>query len=84
VRKKDKMKLSPLNIAQACLLVWYIDEWGKDQAIFPVWQISLFLILLLVIDLVFRFYVKELRRLWMSEIGFILMTGILVVLIKIM
>ena len=77
------MKLSPLNIAQACLLVWYIDEWGKDQALIPMWQLALFLVLLLLVDLVFRYYIKATRNLWMSEIGFILLTGILVVLLKI-
>ncbi|HLS95374.1 hypothetical protein BC792_101290 [Sphingobacterium allocomposti] len=76
------MKLTPLNIVLACFLTWVISEWGNEQLRLPWWGIGLFLMTLLFGDVVFRLFVKDIKKLWLAQIGFILMTGILLVLIK--
>lgn len=78
------MKLTPLNIVLACLVAWWIGEWANDEMAFSGWLFALFLVFVLLSDLVFRVLIKDLRKLWMGEIGFVLLTGILVILIKIL
>lgn len=78
------MKLTPLNIALAVVIAWFVTEWGNDQFEFAVWRFILFVVFLLVTDIVFRLLVKDMQKLWMGEIGFILVTGILAVLIRVM
>ncbi len=77
------MKLTPLNIVLACLIAWAIGEWVNGEMVFSGWLFVLFLVFVLLSDLVFRVLIKDLRKLWMGELGFILLTGILVVLIKV-
>ncbi|WDF68080.1 hypothetical protein PQ465_17500 [Sphingobacterium oryzagri] len=78
------MKLTPLNIVLACVLTWIVSEWGNDQLALAWWKIVLFLLILLAADLVFRLLVKDLKKLWINEIGFILISGILMVVLKIL
>ena len=77
------MKLTPLNIALACILVWRISEIGQEQdPIFSwVWLLALS-VFLIIIDILFRFWVKNLQRLWMLQISFLLLVGIITILIK--
>jgi len=75
------MKLTPLNIVLACFLAWAATEWGKDGQ--PAWWAVLLLaLLLLLVDLVFRMLLKGIKRLWLSELGFVLLAGILLLLIR--
>ena len=76
------MKLTPLNIVLACFLAWIVSEWGEDRLLMTWWSILLMVIVLIVSDLLFRMLLKEPRRLWIGEIGFILIAGILMVAIK--
>jgi len=70
-----------LNIVLACFLAWTVAEWGKDGQ--PVWWAALLLaVLLLLVDLVFRMLLKNLKRLWAVELGFVLLVGILLLLIR--
>ncbi|MBL1407878.1 hypothetical protein [Sphingobacterium faecale] len=78
------MKLTPLNIALACVLVWVISEWGSEQEQIMSWAWLLALtIFLALIDLGFRLFFKDLKRIWILQIGFILLVGILMVILKI-
>ena len=78
------MKLTPLNIVIACFLTWIVSEWGNDQLSLPWWKVILFLVIIVLADIVFRLFVKDLKKLWISEIGFILVSGILMVVLKIL
>ncbi|ERJ60714.1 hypothetical protein [Sphingobacterium paucimobilis] len=78
------MKLTPLNIALACVLVWVVSEWGSEQEQIMSWAWLLALtIFLALIDLGFRLFFKDLKRIWILQIGFILLVGILMVILKI-
>jgi len=75
------MKLTPLNIVLACFLAWAAAEWGKEGQ--PAWwSVLLLAVLLLLVDLVFRMLLKDLKRLWISELCFVLLAGFLLLLIR--
>ncbi|TJZ61222.1 hypothetical protein FAZ15_08455 [Sphingobacterium olei] len=78
------MKLTPLNITLACILVWFISEMNADtEMLFSWgWLITLIAVLLLV-DVFFRLVIKDLQRIWFLQIGFILVVGIVMVILKI-
>lgn len=77
------MRLTPLNIVLACVITWVISEWGSEQLLLPWWQVALFIGSLLFADILFRVFVKDIKKLWMLEIGFVLVSGILAVGLKI-
>lgn len=78
------MKLTPLNITLACVLVWVISELNLDTEMTFSWSwlIALCVILSLV-DLGFRMIFKDLKKLWFTQIAFILVVGMLMVLIRV-
>ncbi len=78
------MKLTPLNITLACVLVWVISELNLDTEMTFSWGwlIALCVILSLV-DLGFRMIFKDLKKLWFTQIAFILVVGMLMVLIRV-
>lgn len=77
------MKLTPLNITLACVLVWFISEWNLEGGQLFSWGwMLLFVVLLALLDLGFRLIFKDLKKLWIMQIGFILIVSILVVLLK--
>ena len=78
------MKLTPLNITLACVLVWRISEISaEDKPIFTwIWLLVLTIMLILV-DILFRVWIKDNRRLWMVQFAFLVVVGIITVLIKI-
>jgi hypothetical protein len=77
------MRLTPLNIVLACVITWIISEWGSEQLLLPWWQVTLFTGSLLFADILFRVFVKDIKKLWILEIGFVLVSGILAVGLKI-
>lgn len=79
------MKLTPLNITLACVLVWFISEWNLDGGqLFSLGWMALLVILLALLDLGFRLLFRDLKKLWLVQIGFIVVVSILVVLLKLM
>ncbi len=76
------MKITPINITLACVLTWIISEWSNGQLNFSWWFVILFILLLIGVDIVFRLFVKENKKLWIGEVSFILVTSILLLIIK--
>jgi len=78
------MKLTPLNITLACVLVWAISEFGAEDApMFSVGWLILLSIVLIVVDILFRLWVRQSQYLWMLQIGFLLVVAIVIIMIKI-
>lgn len=79
------MKLTPLNIVLACVLVWFLSEINLEgEQLFSWGWIIVFIVLLAALDLIFRLLFREVRRLWIMQIAFILVVSILMVLIRMM
>ncbi|MCC2599721.1 hypothetical protein [Sphingobacterium sp. FBM7-1] len=78
------MKLTPLNITLACVLVWVISELNLDTEMTFSWGWLIALcVILSLIDLGFRMIFKDLKKLWFTQIAFILVVGMLMVLIRV-
>jgi len=78
------MKLTPLNITLACVLVWRISEITTDDKPLFTWIWLLVLtIMLILVDILFRVWIKDNRRLWILQLGFLIVVAVVTVLIKI-
>ncbi len=77
-----KFRLTPINISIACLLTWYIAEWGQERQTVSFGWLILLIVVCIAVDVLFRVAIKENQKLWFMQIGFILMVSILSVLIK--
>lgn len=79
------MKLTPLNIVLACVLVWFLSKINLEgEQLFSWGWMIVFVVLLAALDLIFRLLFREVRRLWIMQIAFILVVSILMVLIRMM
>lgn len=77
------MRFTPINIAMACLLTWFITEWGNgEQALFTVSWLVVWLIVMTLVDIVFRVILKESKKLWLVELGFLLTVALVTFIIK--
>ncbi|MCA5004543.1 hypothetical protein [Sphingobacterium bovistauri] len=77
------MKLTPLNITLAVILVWVISEWQTDQdLVFSLGWLVLWLVVIGLVDLAFRIIFKDLKKIWFLQIAFILIVGMLMIILK--
>lgn len=77
------MKLTPLNIVLASVLFWLISEWNADHPMLISWGwLIAFAIIISLVDLGFRIVFKELKKIWLLQIGFILLVGIIMITLK--
>ncbi|GAA4133108.1 hypothetical protein GCM10022216_04860 [Sphingobacterium kyonggiense] len=77
------MKLTPLNISLACILVWAITEMGEEGQTFISWGwLAVLVVFLIAMDILFRLWTKDVKRLWIMQLGFILVVGIISIVIK--
>lgn len=69
----------------ACLYSGLVfSELGHPEtAMISIPWLGVLVVVLAVVDLLFRVWIKDLKRVWMFEIGFILVVGIVTVLIRI-
>ena len=78
------MKLTPLNIALAVIVVWLLSEWQMDQDMIFSWTwLVVLLIVISLVDLAFRLIFRDLKKIWFLQISFILMVGIVMIILKI-
>lgn len=78
------VRLTPINIGIACVLAWYISEYKTDDPM-PIpwgWLIA-FVLFLSVVDIWFRTRYADTGRLWIMQIGFILVASIVLIILKI-
>ncbi|MBD1431158.1 MULTISPECIES: hypothetical protein [Sphingobacterium] len=77
------MKLTPLNIALAVILVWVISEWQFDQEMIFTWGwLIIWIVVVCLVDLAFRLIFKDLKQIWFLQIAFILIVGMLMIILK--
>lgn len=78
------MKLTPLNITLAVILVWVISEWQMDQEqIFSLGWLIVWIVVISLVDVAFRLLFKDLKKIWFLQIAFILIVGMLMIILKI-
>lgn len=89
-----KLRLTPLNFATAALLAFAVYVWinGASIAGGPyqqlhlggtlVWVFLLFAFVVFVLDLMFRNFFPQTKRLWIVELSFIIFVVIICLLVK--
>ncbi|MDH5827968.1 hypothetical protein ACFX5U_02305 [Sphingobacterium sp. SG20118] len=78
------MRLTPINIVSACLVAWYIvEDMGDNNPLLSTTALVILLVVLLLVDVFFRVFIKQDRKLWLYELGFVVVVAILTLLIKI-
>lgn len=79
------MRLSPLNIVLACVLLWAISEMGEEgDSLFSWGWLLLMVLVILIADLLFRIWVPDNKKLWFFQVAFVLMVGVFTILVKIL
>lgn len=77
------VKLTPLNIALAVVLVWLFSEWNTNQDMLFSWSwLCVWVVVIALVDLAFRIVFKDLKKIWFLQIGFILIVGMLMIVLK--
>ena len=87
-----KLRLTPLNFATAFLLVVAIYSWiygvqisgthFKTMSTAIGWIFILFAVVVSFLDLIFRNFFTELKKLWIVELSFITLTAIIFLIVK--
>lgn len=75
-----RLRITPLNIGCALLLAWiFLEAFITTPLSWKAWSLKIVLLLVLVIsDQFFRFFFRSMKRIWLTEIGFILFTLLII------
>lgn len=76
------MRITPLNLVTALLLAWVGYSLLFEHMAVSIWLILGWVIVMLIADQFFRLRLKNLRRIWIAEILFIIFAAVLVLLFK--
>lgn len=89
-----KFRITPLNFATTFLLLFAVYIWTKGASITGAqyqqlhlggtiaWIFLLFAFVVFVLDLMFRNFFPETRKLWIVELSFIALVAIIFLLVK--
>lgn len=78
------VRLTPINIALACILAWIVSEINTEEPVTFSWfWMFVFLVFISIVDILFRMRYKDIRKLWLMQVAFILVVGIIFILIKV-
>lgn len=77
------MRFTPLNIASACLVAWFVMENRDDEkALFTWGAFVVLLVLLLAVDILFRVLIKDNKKMWMLQLAFLVLASIACLIVK--
>lgn len=76
------MRLTPINISMACALTWFISELSTEKPLFSWGLFVLWFAILLSIDVLFRVGIKNNKKLWFMQLGFIGIVSVASILLK--
>ena len=87
-----KLRITPLNFATAFFLVAAVYSWIYGVQVGPLkaqqmgtaigWIFLLFAVVVSFLDLIFRNFFTELKKLWIVELSFITLTAIIFLIVK--
>jgi hypothetical protein len=81
-----KVKITPLNILLAALLttLGYLLLFPDENGWRFLGAVSLFILcaVCFIADMIFRFFLKDLKRIWIVEVCFIIFAVVLIVIIR--
>ena len=78
------MRFTPLNIASACLVAWFVMENPNDEkAVFTWGAFILLLLILTVVDIAFRVFVKQNKKMWLLQLAFLVVVCVTSLIVKV-
>lgn len=78
------MRFTPLNIASACLVAWFVMENPNDEkALFNWGAFILLLLILTVVDIAFRIFVKQNKKMWLLQLAFLVVVCVTSLIVKV-
>ncbi|MDQ1152239.1 hypothetical protein [Sphingobacterium zeae] len=78
------MRFTPLNIASACLVAWFVMENPDDEKALFTWGAFILLLLILtVIDIAFRVFVKQNKKMWLLQSAFLVVVCVTSLIVKV-
>ncbi|CAM3785660.1 hypothetical protein [Sphingobacterium prati] len=78
------MRFTPLNIASACLVAWFVMENPNDEKALFTWGAFIALMLLLtIVDILFRVLLKDNKRMWMLQLVFLVVVCVVSLIVKV-
>ncbi len=78
------MRFTPLNIASSCLVAWFVMENPNDEKALFTWGAFILLLLILtVIDIVFRVFVKPNKKMWLLQLAFLIVVCVTSLIVKV-
>jgi len=78
------VRFTPLNIASACLVAWFVMENPNDEKALFTWGAFILLLLILtVIDIVFRVFVKANKKMWLLQLAFLIVVCVTSLIVKV-
>lgn len=80
------MRITPLNIVSAVLLVMaalpFFGNYGRSGGTVSFYYYMLMVVLCVISDLLFRSVLKNVKRIWIVELSFIIFVALIMVLLK--
>ncbi|WP_312337507.1 hypothetical protein [Sphingobacterium sp.] len=78
------MRFTPLNIASACLVAWFVMENPNDEKALFTWGAFILLLLILtVVDIAFRIFVKQNKKMWLLQLVFLVVVCVTSLIVKV-
>ena len=81
-----KLKVSPLNIATSFLLVsaiyLYLFKDAEGWRVLGIIPLLVLAVLAFISDVFFKTYIRDIKRIWIVELAFIIFAAVLMILIK--
>ncbi len=78
------MRFTPLNIASACLVAWFVMENPNDEKALFTWGAFILLLLILtVVDIAFRVFVKQNKKMWLLQLAFLVVVCVTSLIVKV-
>jgi len=78
------VRFTPLNIASACLVAWFVMENPNDEkAVFTWGAFILLLLILTVVDIAFRVFVKQNKKMWLLQLAFLVVVCVTSLIVKV-
>jgi len=78
------VRFTPLNIATACLVAWFVMENPNDEkALFTWGAFVLLLLVLTVVDILFRVFVKQNKKMWLLQLAFLVVVCVTSLIVKV-
>jgi len=78
------VRFTPLNIASACLVAWFVMENPNDEKALFTWGAFILLLLILtVVDIAFRVFVKQNKKMWLLQLAFLVVVCVTSLIVKV-